>query len=203
MIKVTAKPQTVFCTCSYSFHLMVPSSRFFHRPFSWRFVQRTSEGAGPQPAPWEEAPLLSRREAALLFLWALRQQGAVSHQVSRSQSIHVSRRGTGRCFTQTGESPAIYGLFINIPYSIEWVFFCFGYSNLFFLYIFASTVSFLYIVLWLNKNKNCKIEVIIFQNNFDYYTKLFKLKLKFGTLKYSITPDFKPVSPLKQQWWWM
>lgn len=113
MIKVTAKPCTVFSTCSFSFHLTVPSSRFVHRPLGWRFVQRASEGAGPQPASREEAPLLSRREAALLLLWALRQQGAVSHQVSRPQSIHVSRRGTGRWFAQNGELPALCGLEVN------------------------------------------------------------------------------------------
>lgn len=119
MIKVTLRQCALFSTHSYSFHLMVPSSRFIHWPFSRRFVQRKSEGAGPQPAAWEAAPLLSRREAALLLLWALRQQGAVSHQVSRSQSIHVARWGPGCCFAQTGEIPAICGLVINSKYVIH------------------------------------------------------------------------------------
>lgn len=87
----------------FSFHhSMMLSSRFIHRPVSWRFVQRAGEGAGPQPASREEAPLVGGREAALLLVRAIRQQGAVSRQVSRPQQIHVSWRGTGRGFAQTG-----------------------------------------------------------------------------------------------------
>lgn len=83
---------SLFYTCTahciswfFSCHPTMLSSRFIHRPFRRRFVQRASEGAGPQPASRQEAPLVGRREAALLLLRAIWQQGAVSRQVRRSQ----------------------------------------------------------------------------------------------------------------------
>ena len=102
-------------TCLISCNVMAPSRRFIHRALSWRLVQRTSKGTGSQSPAWEEAPLLCRREAALLLLRALRQQGAVPCPISWSQSIHISWRRSGLQHPQTGETHAT----LQVPFVMD------------------------------------------------------------------------------------